>query len=84
MSAAIFLCMSFSSLSKFLEFHSSVFPFSVEIDAHVNQTSILVARVQGYGFRFRLPCSCFETRMRARLIRPHHSQHLHHTTAKST
>ena len=67
------LCMSFSLLSKFLEFHSSVFSFPVEVDAHVNQTSILVARVQGWGFRFRLPCSCFETRMQARLIRPHHT-----------
>ena len=68
-----FICMSFSLLSKFLEFHSSVFSFPVEVDAHVNQTSILVARVQGWGFRFRLPCSCFETRMQARLIRPHHT-----------
>jgi len=42
-----FLCMSLSLLSKFLEFHWSVFSFSVEVDAHVNQTSILVARVQG-------------------------------------
>lgn len=70
--------------SKSLESHSSVFSFPVKINARVNQTSILVAYVQGYGFKFRLPCSCFETRMQARLIRPHHSQHLHHTAAKST
>lgn len=62
-----FLCMSLSLLSKSLEFHSSVFSFPVKINARVNQTSILVAHVQGYGFKFRLPCSGFETRMQAAL-----------------
>jgi len=42
-----FYACPFPYSQKFLEFHSSVFSFSVEINAHVNQTSILVAHVQG-------------------------------------
>lgn len=68
-----FLCMSFSLLSKIPRislvclFLPSRSRRSREPNKHFGGTCA------GWGFRFRLPCSCFETRMHARLIRLHHT-----------